>query len=121
MDKKQIQVLLLEDEAAHAEAIRRALESANGDLKLHIVGSLKGFRDYIAADTPDIALVDMVLPDGNGIDLLTYPPEIKGFSDVDSNQSRQRKGGRRCFESRRAGLRGQITGNFRGNVPYFNP
>ena len=79
MDKKQIQVLLLEDEAAHAEAIRRALESANGDLKLHIVGSLKGFRDYIAADTPDIALVDMVLPDGNGIDLLTYPPESKAF------------------------------------------
>ena len=79
MDKKQIQVLLLEDEAAHAEAIRRALESSDGDLKLHIVGSLKGFRDYIAADTPDIALVDMVLPDGNGIDLLTYPPESKAF------------------------------------------
>ena len=79
MDKKQIQVLLLEDEAAHAEAIRRALESADGALELHIVSSLKGFRDYIAADTPDIALVDMVLPDGNGIDLLTYPPESKAF------------------------------------------
>jgi PAS domain S-box-containing protein len=79
MDKKQIQVLLLEDEAAHAEAIRRALESSDSDLKLHVVGSIKGFRDYIAADTPDIAVVDMALPDGNGIDLLTYPPESKAF------------------------------------------
>jgi len=41
MDKKQIQVLLLEDEAAHAEAIRRALESTDGDLELHVVVLLK--------------------------------------------------------------------------------
>jgi len=45
MDKKQKHVLLLEDEAAHVEAIRRALESSDGDLKLHVVGSLKEFRD----------------------------------------------------------------------------
>ena len=74
MDKKQIQILLLEDEAAHAEAIRRALESSDSNLKVHIVGSLKEFRDYIAANTPDIALLDMVLPDGNGIDLLSSTP-----------------------------------------------
>ena len=79
MDKKQICVLLLEDEAAHAEAIRRALESSAGDLKVHIVGSLKEFRDYIAANTPDIALLDMVLPDGNGIDLLRSTPESNAF------------------------------------------
>jgi len=29
MDKKQIQVLLVEDEEAHAEAIRRAMESSD--------------------------------------------------------------------------------------------
>ena len=79
MEKKQIQILLLEDEAAHAEAIHRALESSDGDLKVHVVGSLKEFRDYVAANTPDIALVDMLLPDGNGIDLLTYPPESNAF------------------------------------------
>jgi PAS domain S-box-containing protein len=79
MDKKQIQVLLLEDEAAHAEAIRRGLESADGALKVHIVGSLKEFRDYIAVNTPDIALLDMVLPDGNGIDLLGSAPESNSF------------------------------------------
>jgi DNA-binding NtrC family response regulator len=28
---------------------------------------------------PDIALLDMILPDGNGIDLLTYPPESNAF------------------------------------------
>ena len=73
MNGKQIEVLLVEDEAAHAEAIRRVLESS-GDVKVHIVGSLKEFRDYVAANTPDIALLDMVLPDGNGIDLLSSIP-----------------------------------------------
>ena len=79
MDKKPIQVLLLEDEAAHVEGIRRGLESADGTFKMQVVGSLKEFREHVAANPPDIALVDMVLPDGNGIDLLTSPPESNAF------------------------------------------
>jgi PAS domain S-box-containing protein len=79
MTGKQIQVLLLEDEAAHAEAIRRAVESSDNVFKVQIVGSLKEFRDYIGVNPPDIALLDMVLPDGNGIDLLKSLPQPNAF------------------------------------------
>ena len=79
MNRKQIRVLLLEDEAAHAEAIRRGLESSDGAFKLQIVGTIKKYREQVAANPPDIALLDMVLPDGNGIDLLASPPESNAF------------------------------------------
>jgi PAS domain S-box-containing protein len=79
MEKKQIHVLLLEDEAAHVEAIRRALASADSSLKVHVVSSIKEFREYVAVNSPDIALLDMVLPDGNGIEMLKSPPEQNAF------------------------------------------
>jgi PAS domain S-box-containing protein len=79
MNLKQIHVLLLEDEAAHAEAIRRAVESSDNAFQVQIVGSLKEFRDYVGVNPPDIALLDMVLPDGNGIDLLKSLPQPNAF------------------------------------------
>jgi PAS domain S-box-containing protein len=71
MKTKQIHVLLLEDEAAHVEAIRRTLESAAGLFKVQHVGTVNKFRDVVAANQPDIALLDLVLPDGNSVDLLS--------------------------------------------------
>jgi PAS domain S-box-containing protein len=79
MDTKIFKTLLLEDEAAHAEAIRRALESAGNSFEVQIVGSLKEYRDSVAVKPPDIAILDMVLPDGNAIDLLTSIPEGNSF------------------------------------------
>ena len=79
MTGKQIHVLLLEDEAAHAEAIRRALESSDNAFQVQIVGSLKEFRNYVGVNPPDIALLDMVLPDGSGIDLLKSLPQPNAF------------------------------------------
>ena len=40
MNLKQIHVLLLEDEAAHAEARRRAVESSDNAFHVQVVGSL---------------------------------------------------------------------------------
>ena len=71
MDIKQIQVLLLEDEAAHIEAIRRALESAANLFNVQVVTSIKKYHQLIEVNPPDIALLDMVLPDGNALDLLS--------------------------------------------------
>ena len=79
MTDKRIKVLLLEDEAAHTEAIRRALESQGDAFKLQVVVSLKKYREHVSTNPPDIALLDMVLPDGNGIDLLMAPPEANAF------------------------------------------
>lgn len=41
MTLKQIQVLLLEDEASHVEAIRRGLESSDSTFHLQVVDTLK--------------------------------------------------------------------------------
>jgi PAS domain S-box-containing protein len=79
MTLKQIQVLLLEDEASHVEAIRRGLESSDSTFHLQVVDTLKKYREYVAANPPDIALLDMVLPDGNSIDLLKSLPESNAF------------------------------------------
>src|SRR5450759_2465984 len=79
MDSKQISVLLLEDESAHAEAMRRALESADTHFDIQVVGSLQEYRKNVMLKLPDIALLDMVLPDGNALELLNSPPEAKGF------------------------------------------
>jgi PAS domain S-box-containing protein len=79
MNPKQIHVLLLEDEAAHAEAIRRAVESSDNAFQVQVVGTLNEFRDCVKINPPDIALLDMVLPDGNGIDLLKSLPQPSAF------------------------------------------
>ena len=79
MNTKQINVVLLEDEAAHAEAIWRALESAGGLFKVQITGSVKKYRELVAKNQPDIALLDMVLPDGNALDLLIMPREQNAY------------------------------------------
>jgi len=79
MDTKNIRVLLLEDEAAHAEAIRRALKSSSTHYLVKLVGTLKEYHDSVAAGPPDIALLDMVLPDGGALELLGPSPEANPF------------------------------------------
>ncbi len=69
----------MEDEAAHAEAIRRALETALPRIELRLVDSLEGYRKAVADSLPDIALVDLNLPDGNAMEILSLPPETGPF------------------------------------------
>jgi DNA-binding NarL/FixJ family response regulator len=62
-------VLLVEDDPAFREGFARAISSAP-DLRL--AGCAAGFSDGLAAleQRPDVLLVDLQLPDGNGIDLI---------------------------------------------------
>ena len=82
MNQNKIAILLLEDEAAHAEAIRRSLESANTNYEIQVVDSLKKYRQSLKQKLPDIALLDMLLPDGNAMELLTSQPEADTFPKV---------------------------------------
>jgi len=72
-------VLLLEDEPAHAEAIRRGLESADGAFKLQVVGSLEKIPGARYSQSAGHRFTGLVLPDGNGIDLLAAPAEANAF------------------------------------------
>jgi PAS domain S-box-containing protein len=77
-----LSILLVEDEPAHVEAIRRAFQSADLNVNICVASTLKDYRNAIAASLPDIALMDMKLPDGRAVDVITYPPESCSFPIV---------------------------------------
>ncbi len=64
-----LKVLIVDDQAMIAEAVRRMLAS-QGDLSL--VACLKGAEavECARAEQPDVILQDLVMPDGDGLDLV---------------------------------------------------
>lgn len=70
MNRRTIEVLLVEDDESHTELIRRAFEPRTGLMDLTVLSSLRQAREYLAESTPDLALIDLLLPDGKGIELL---------------------------------------------------
>jgi len=69
MQDRTIQVLLVEDEEAHAELIQLSFE-ARSDIRLQVASSLEEARSLLAQTTPDMAIVDSLLPDGRGLELI---------------------------------------------------
>ncbi|MCP4661635.1 MAG: PAS domain S-box protein [bacterium] len=75
MTKERIHVLLVEDEEAHAELIRRAFEPQEGLIRLTVARSLAEAHACLTESLPDLAIVDLFLPDGRGIELLSEEDE----------------------------------------------
>lgn len=73
MNPTPLHLLIVEDEVAHVEAIRRAFDLAVTKPDIQAVGTLREYRERIAAQPPDFALVDLNLPDGRATALLTHP------------------------------------------------
>ncbi|OAM53387.1 sigma-54-dependent Fis family transcriptional regulator [Methylovorus sp. MM2] len=65
---QQVRILLVEDEILFARAVSKRLQKAGYDCE-HAESILDG-RALARQFMPDIALLDMRLPDGNGLDLL---------------------------------------------------
>jgi len=63
-------ILVVEDNATHAELIYRAFSDDSERFAVEIVDTLSDAHERIKAESPALALVDIVLPDGKGIDLL---------------------------------------------------
>lgn len=82
MSPEVIRLMIVEDEPAHAEALRRAIEEGAPRVEVRIVPSLKEFRAAVAESPPDLAVVDILLPDGRAESLLTSPPEAGAFPIV---------------------------------------
>lgn len=74
-----MRIVILEDEAAHAEAIRRAFQKAGMDGDISVAGTLREYREIIANGAPDVALLDLNLPDGRAVEVLSSPPEDGPF------------------------------------------
>ena len=81
MTAKPTRILVIEDESAHAEAISRSLEILEG-LELRVMTSLREFREQGSAWNPDLALMDLNLPDGRAVEVLTDPSDSRPFPVV---------------------------------------
>jgi DNA-binding NtrC family response regulator len=79
---KPTDILVAEDEPAHAEALRRTLHDCEGQVIVRLAGSLREYREAVVARRPDIALLDLNLPDGSAQEILTSPPEDGPFPIV---------------------------------------
>lgn len=68
-----MKVLIVEDEAAHAEAVRRAFENAGLEADIQVAGTLREYRGMVETFSPDIVLMDLNLPDGRAAEVLVAP------------------------------------------------
>ena len=68
-------ILLIEDEASISEPLERALEREGFDVT--VAATASAGRERFRDDRPDLVLLDVMLPDGDGRDLLR---EIRGAS-----------------------------------------
>ena len=66
-------VFILEDDTSICGLIKVALEM-NG-LEFKAFSTLKSFIDALNKEQPDVALLDIMLPDGSGLDALKYIKE----------------------------------------------
>ncbi len=74
MPKAPLSILLVEDERIHAELLRRTLQMRFPDLRLSLARTLQEAREHLDKSTPDLAIVDLNLPDGKGTELLPDDP-----------------------------------------------
>jgi PAS domain S-box-containing protein len=82
MDATNIRILIVDDEQNDVELIRSAFQASKAVIDIYVAHSLREYRQRAAAVMPDIALVDLNLPDGKAFDLLTTPAETGAFPIV---------------------------------------
>jgi len=73
MDTNPLKLLIVDDEEAHIEAIRRAFAMDGNAFDVQAVHTLGEYRAYIATRLPDLVLMDLNLPDGRAIEVLSQP------------------------------------------------
>ncbi|MBU2573476.1 MAG: response regulator [Elusimicrobia bacterium] len=72
-------ILIVDDEPAHIEAIRRAFRASDTKAVVRAASTLREYRELAAAEPPDIALLDLNLPDGRALEALSPPPAANPF------------------------------------------
>lgn len=82
MDQQTRNILLLEDEEAHAALVRLAFKSHRRSLRLTVAASLREAREYLKHTTPDLVIADLLLPDGKGTELLSDQTDDKRLALV---------------------------------------
>ncbi len=70
MSATTVQILLVEDNEAHIELIRRAFEPESKKFNLTVANTLAEARKILKKNSPDLMITDYILPDGKGTELL---------------------------------------------------
>ncbi|VUT24322.1 MAG: response regulator FixJ [Candidatus Methanolliviera sp. GoM_oil] len=71
MRDKPVVVLLVEDEEAHVELVKKAFVKSGSEWEINHVSNLEDtFKWLNENDPPSLIIADHLLPDGSGIDLL---------------------------------------------------
>jgi signal transduction histidine kinase/DNA-binding response OmpR family regulator len=68
-------ILILEDEPAHAGAIQRHLIAGDKECRVSLAGSLAEFNRIVSENTPDLVIADINLPDGSAMSILSGDTE----------------------------------------------
>jgi DNA-binding NtrC family response regulator len=66
-------IMIVDDVDADVESIMRAFRKAGSPVSFRLAGTLAQFLREAEDDPPDIALLNLQLPDGNSIDILKKP------------------------------------------------
>lgn len=77
-----VRILLVEDEEAHSELVKRSLENKGKNIDLTVVGSIKDALSYINENPPNLLITDWLLPDGEGRELLNLNNDSIPFPAV---------------------------------------
>jgi len=79
MDQEIKQILLVEDDFGHAELIRRSFRSKASQMAITVVNSLREAQTAVSQTPPDLAIVDLLLPDGKGTEFLAMAGEDASY------------------------------------------
>ena len=71
MDKKQIRLLVVEDSAALGEALLFAFGFEDGIEPVGLAPTIERALEMVSTQQPDVVLMDVRLPDGNGIEAVS--------------------------------------------------
>lgn len=77
-----LEVLLVEDDLAHIVLIQRSFDLHCQQGHLVVARSLHEAHVHLATSTPDVLLVDFLLPDGRGIELLPGSEDAARYPTV---------------------------------------
>ncbi len=80
--EERTRLLLVEDSAMHVSLIREALAVPDLRIDLTVASTLAEARARVAEKRPDLAIVDLLLPDGSGIEFLPAEREKATFPIV---------------------------------------
>lgn len=70
MAKATKHILLVEDDHAHTEIIRRSFAAHSPPVRLTVVETIRQAKEHLCQSPPDLVITDLILPDGKGTELL---------------------------------------------------